>query len=362
MSTNSTSTQIRLDNPPKPRIMTDIIKQNIGIDISKKDFAVCFSQLRLDGKTVIVGSRKFNNTFKGISKFIDWVEKKRVSAISVRFTMEATGIYYEELAYFLKDNDCYVSVVLPNKTKAFMQSYNIKTKNDSVDAKLLGQMGLERDLKEWTPLSPNMRTLKKLCRERVMLLDEKTAVCNRLHAEQSSHQPNCDIVERYQKRIEFIQQQVKDVESQVRSIIKADEVLNKKVELICTIKGVGITTAATIIAETDGFVLIKNQAQLVSYAGYDVVQNQSGSSINGKTKISKKGNKYIRRALHFPALGAVRREPMFEAIFKRIFERTRIKMKGYVAVQRKLLVLIYAIFKNDLVFDPEFHLKQVTNR
>ena len=82
-------------------------------------------------------------------------------------------------------------------------------------------------------------------------------------------------------------------------------------ERSCKIKGIGITTAATIIAETDGFILIKNRSQLISYAGYDVIENQSGSSINGKTKISKKGNKYIRRALHFPALSAVKREPMF---------------------------------------------------
>ena len=118
MSTNSTSTQIRLDNPPKPRIMTDIIKQNIGIDISKKDFAVCFSQLRLDGKTVIVGSRKFNNTFKGISKFIDWVEKKRVSAISVRFTMEATGIYYDY------NRNCFTYI---NRSNRWYLTWNINS-------------------------------------------------------------------------------------------------------------------------------------------------------------------------------------------------------------------------------------------
>ena len=141
-----------------------------------------------------------------------------------------------------------------------MQSYNIKTKNDIVDAKLLGQMGLERNLKRWKSLSPNMRTLKKLCRERVMLLNEKTTVCNRLHAEKSSHQPYDDIIERYEDRIEFIKQQIQMVEKQVKSIIQSDEILAPKVDLICKIKGVGIITTATIIAETDGFTLIKNRA------------------------------------------------------------------------------------------------------
>lgn len=334
-----------------------IIKQSVGIDISKSDFSVCFSQLIQNDRIRIVGTRKFKNTLNGITRFMEWVEKKRINELEIRFTMEATGVYYENLAYFLDDNDQCVSVVLPNKTKAFMQSYNIKTKNDNIDAKLLARMGLERNLKRWQPLSSNMRTLKKLCRERVMLLNEKTAVCNRLHAEKSSHQPYNDIIERYEYRVKFIKQQIQMVEKQVKSIIQSDEILAPKVNLICKIKGVGIITAATIIAETDGFTLIKNRSQLISYAGYDVIENQSGSSINGKTKISKKGNKYIRRALHFPALGAVRREPVFTTLYERVFDRTKIKMKGYVAVQRKLLVMIYAIFKNDLEFDPEFYLK-----
>ena len=329
-----------------------ITKQNIGIDISKDSFAVNFSQLRADDTIRIAGSRSFKNTLNGIIQFMEWVEKKRYAdlALEIRFNMEATGVYYEDLAHFLDDNEQYVSVILPNKTKAFMQSYNIKTKNDMVDAKLLGLMRLESNLKKWSPISPNMRVLKKLCRERVMLLNEETAVSNRLHTENSSHQSLEDIIDRYNDRIEFMKQQISAIEKQVRNIIKKDEVLDKKVGLICNIKGIGITTAATIIAETDGFILIKNRSQLISYAGYDVVQNQSGSSINGKTKISKKGNKYIRRALHFPTLGAVRREPMFKALFNRVFDRTKIKMKGYVAVQRKLLVMIYTIFKNDLVF------------
>ena len=351
-SASNTITSANINHP------TTIIKQNIGIDISKNDFAVSFSQLQLDGTIRIIGSRKFKNTLSDIARFIEWVEKKRIGGLPVRFTMEATGVYYENLAHFLDDQDLYVSVILPNKTKAFMQSYNIKTKNDIIDAKLLGRMGLERNLKKWSPISPNMRIIKKLCRERVMLLNEKTAVSNQLHAERNSHNPNEDIMTRFKNRINFIKTQIKAVEKQIRTTIKKDELLDRKIKLVCKIRGVGITTAATIIAETGGFVLIKNRSQLVSYSGYDVVENQSGSSINGKTKISKKGNKYIRRALHFPAIVAVSDEPVFKELYQRVFDKTKIKMKGYVAVQRKLLTLIYAIFKNDLVFDPEFHLKK----
>ncbi|MBK6931929.1 MAG: IS110 family transposase [Saprospirales bacterium] len=111
----------------------------------------------------------------------------------------------------------------------------------------------------------------------------------------------------------------------------------------------------TIISETNGFELIENKAQLVSYAGYDVVERQSGSSIKGKTRISKKGNAHIRRALHYPALSAARYDPNLHALYQRVVERNpKAKMVALVAVQRKLLVLIYTLFKNNMEYDPNY--------
>src|SRR5690606_8816615 len=103
--------------------------------------------------------------------------------------------------------------------------------------------------------------------------------------------------------------------------------------------------------ETNGFYLFKNAPQLVSYAGYDVIENQSGTR-KGKTKISKKGNSRIRRALHMPAFSVVKyKEKPFVGLFERTFEKHFIKMKSYVAVQKKLLVLIFALWKNNAEYD-----------
>jgi hypothetical protein len=106
----------------------------------------------------------------------------------------------------------------------------------------------------------------------------------------------------------------------------------------------------------NGFQLFSSAAQLTSYCGYDVVENQSGKR-KGKTRISKKGNAHIRKALHFPALNVVRfKTGTFPDLFERILDRTRIPMKGYVAVQRKLLCLIFTLWKKEQAFDPQFHL------
>jgi len=99
-----------------------------------------------------------------------------------------------------------------------------------------------------------------------------------------------------------------------------------------------------IVAETNGFTAFENIAQLVSYAGYDVVENQSGKR-SGK-KISKKGNHRIRRYLHFPAFNMIKYEVApFKNLYERVYEKSKIKMKAYTAVQKKLLEYVYALEK-----------------
>ena len=100
-----------------------------------------------------------------------------------------------------------------------------------------------------------------------------------------------------------------------------------------------------------------NQRQLVSYAGYDVIENQSGNR-SGKTRISKKGNTgppggRIRRILHLPAFNAVRfGEPSCQALYERVYQKTNTKMKAYVAVQKKLLLLAYGLWRHQTTYNP----------
>ena len=81
--------------------------------------------------------------------------------------------------------------------------------------------------------------------------------------------------------------------------------VKEKVQNICQIKGVGLLTLAAVLAEINGFELFRNYKQLVSFAGFDVVERESGMS-TGNTKISKKGNGHLRRAMFMPAFTAVR--------------------------------------------------------
>jgi len=331
-----------------------IVKQSLGLDVSKDSVSVCFAQQEQTRKFRILGTRKFPCTTLGFKQLETWLGRYRKPDVAFHLLMEATGVYYEPLAYYLHQNGYRLSVSLPSKTKAFARSLNYKSKTDAIDAKILAQMALERDLDVWMPLGKNMLTIKRLCRERVELLLEKTAASNRLHAKEHSHAPESSSRVRARKLLQFLQKQIREVEQAIEKAVEMDAQIKHKVTLICSIKGIGIITAATILSETNGFALFKNKAQLVCYAGYDVVQIQSGTSIQSQGRISKKGNAFIRRALHFPALVAIKHNPELKALYDRVFERTRVKMKGAVAVQRKLLVLIYTLCRKNELFDPRY--------
>jgi transposase len=255
-----------------------------------------------------------------------------------------------------------VHVLLPNRIKGYFKFLNLKSKTDKIEAEGLAQLGIDQELPVWEPASPLMYSLKGLNRERNTLIDQKTVVSNRLHAEQSRQGPDKRIIKRLKQQLRLLENQIKEVAQDMQHSLDQDPALKERIENICQIKGLGWITVLGIIAETNGFKLVSHKSQLVSYAGYDVVERQSGSSVRGKTRISKKGNRHIRRALHFPALGVVKYHDEFKQLFLRVFDRTKIKMKGYVAVQRKLLVLIYTLYKKNEAYDPNYYKKQMGNQ
>ncbi len=274
--------------------------------------------------------------------------------------MEATGVYYEQCAMYLYKNGFTVIVVLPNKAKKYLQAKGLKSKNDKIDAKGLGQMGAEQKLESWQPMDDYYYTLRSLTRHHESLHDLKTNINNQLHADNTGIYTNKQIDKQLNKLIDTINKQIAEIEKSIEDHIASDTTVQQKVNGIIKIKGVGLMTVATLLAETNGFLLFNNTPQLVSFAGYDVIENQSGKH-KGKTRISKKGNRHIRRILHMPAFNVIRYQvsPFFQ-LFNRTIQKHNIKMKSYVAVQKKILVIIYSLWKNNKGFDENY--KEYTTR
>ena len=202
-------------------------------------------------------------------------------------------------------------------------------------------------------------TLRAYTRQLQAVQEARTALSNQLHAAQLTMY-RVKLVERQlAKLVRTMDADIAKLQAAIDSHIKSDPGVAARAEKMRTIKGVGATTVAVLLAETNGFALFGNTAQLVSYAGYDVVENQSGKRA-GKTRISKKGNARIRRLLFMPALNMVTYHVKpFEDLYSRVNERTRIKMKGYVAVQKKLLVVLYTLWKKNEAFKTNGETEQV---
>lgn len=333
------------------------LKKVVGIDISKNSFVIRFGILNNELQQKFGRDFTFNNDLKGFKKFLitliripDYQDNENIPCW---FVMEATGVYYENLAYFLSQKNYSVSVLLPNKVKHFNKTLDIKSKTDKLDALALAQFGLEKHLKAWNPPSEIMKECKELTREYHNLVVMATQIKNKLHAKNFSYKPSKENVKRLNQQLNLIKKQINQILKQLEVLVRSDEELYNKIQKIMTVKGLGFLTVVTIVSETNGFVLFKNIKQLTSFAGYDVVQNQSGT-INRKTKISKKGNKFIRNALYFPALAAVRWDGKYKSVYKRLCEKKVYKKIAIVAVCRKLLALIYTLWKKNEEYIPNY--------
>lgn len=334
-----------------------ILKQNIGVDISKEEFDAYLVALTSELDTITLGGRRFKNTTKGIEEFVKWAGKKANPEVELEITMEATGVYYENLAYTLFEEGYIVHVVLPNLAKKYTESLGLSSKTDKLDAKALGRMGVERKLSIWCPASKNIRKLKSLTRERAKRQKEKTMVKNQLHALKHSRDSLVTSIKRLTELIAFLEEQIKAIDQEIRQLITEDEVLNRKVQNIISTPGLGITTVASVIAETNGFAGFNNIKQLQSYAGYDIKIRESGKW-KGKSKISKQGNSYIRYALYFPAYTIIKYSSHYKTFYERLLDKKGESLIAATAVQRKLLGLIYTLWKKDACFDPDIQLRK----
>ncbi len=330
------------------------LKCVVGIDIAKDSFVACFGQSSLSQQLHFGKEKTFDNTASGFAALLSWVAKQHVSDSPLWFVVEATGVYYEELAYFLADKNQLLSVLLPNKVKHFARSTELKSKTDQLDARLLCRLGLERSLPAWQPPTPALRQLRALARERQVLVRQAAQLKIRAHAYQHSYQPDSRTLARLAAQQQLLVSLLKALDQDLADLLQAEPELARKLDQLTSIPGIGLTTAIVVVAETNGFVLVENERQLTSYAGLDVVQRQSGLSAHA-TRISRRGNVRLRTALYLPAVSSLRYNPQQMAFYARLRARQPSGKPGVIAVMRKLLVLCYSLWKNDCVYDPHYH-------
>jgi transposase len=323
-----------------------------GIDVSKDKLDIALTQ---DG-IKIISTATFPNTLSGYKKLFTWTQKYSKEAI--HFCIEATGIYHEEISEYLQEqNNTTVSVINPFQSKSFANSRLLRTKNDKVDAALLACYCAISHPKETIKTNDEIKTLRKLVRYLNTLIEERAKQKTRLHSVK-----NDDVANVVKATISFYSQSISHIEHKIKDHIKAFSKLNHQVKLLKSIKGIADRTAWQILAELhiENGKSINAKAQ-VAHAGLAPRQFQSGSSVNGKPRICKTGNRNLRKALYMPAMCALRFNKQLSEFYHRLISKGKLKMVALVAVMRKLLVLAIGILNNDVPFDENWVIKYQQN-
>lgn len=317
----------------------------LGLDISKKTFHATLLLGHTNKHNVC--RRTFRNQPKGFAELQHWLNKKSVSPDHA--CMEATGIYWEQVACFLHELGWTVSVVNPLRIKAFAQSDLARNKTDRYDSWLIARFCQEKRPAAWVPPSPAQRKLQALSRHLEALEKTIQQQHNRLEAcvdETVQHS--------LQELITQLEHHIAQITQQIQGHVDDTPELKRDQDLLCSITGIGPKTAHKIMAEVPNMTSYPNARKVAAQAGVTPKHFQSGSSIHGKPKLSKIGNARLRKALYFPAISAIQHNPLIKHFANRLRQHGKTEMCIIGAVMRKLLHLSYGVLKHHQPFDPNF--------
>lgn len=310
-------------------------------------------------------AKQFANTPAGVKKFLKWCrpQLKAAQLHEAQIIVEATGVYHELLLSqaYAAESSLIPCLVLPKSARHYRLSKNKYSKTDIQDACLLAEFGCERKHKPWKPASENLMQIRALLRYRASLVSKKTMETNQQHALAIAVVSNRVLNASVKANIKHLDKQIGVVEGEAKRLWQQDESLYNRTQPITkSMPGVRWLTVLLVIAETNGFSEITSAKQLASYAGLDVIENQSGNIV-GRSRISKKGNKHLRTGLYMAAT-CLRRENMrgeIAAFGRRIVDRNPdTKKKATVAMMRKQLLLIRTLFISGKEYDPNYHAKR----
>tara|TARA_R110002096_G_C14479510_1_gene713735 strand:+ start:120 stop:1091 length:972 start_codon:yes stop_codon:yes gene_type:complete len=315
-----------------------------GIDISHLFFDVTDS----DGNYY-----QFKNTLIGFKKFI-----KLLSPDS-HCVMEATGYYHYQLAYYLQESGIKLSVENPLSVKRFIQMKLSKIKTDKSDSKLICEYAKQVDLKLWQGQSKHQLECLQMTRLLSVYTKQSTMLKNKIHGELVLGNPSKLVVTSIKRSLRQVKKEIKTIEDKLLVLVK--EVHQKVLTNLKSIPGIGPKTSLMLVVLTDGFERFKSGSELCSYAGLTPIIRQSGSSINGRPRISKIGNQKLRNLLFMCSFNACKYNKACKAIYDRIVAKGKSKKLALIAVCNKLLKQAFAIAKSGLEYDNTYRSTLVKN-
>lgn len=318
--------------------MTGLIAFDVGA--RKHAYAAC-----VNGKD---DAGELDNTPEAIARFL---ARQQARCGQLRVVMEATGIYYLDMAVQLAEAGVEVMVLNPKAAHHFARAMSQRSKTDALDARMLLAYLQRMDFVPWQPPPRAVLELRQLGRHLGRLAEQKVRLKNQLHALRSTRTSPAVVIEDMQDDLASLERRIERLSAEALARVRADAALSQRFDALDSITGIGPTSALALLAELLVLPRSMNSRACVCHAGLDVRIHRSGSSVELAPRLSKHGNKYLRRALYMPAMVAIVHDPHAKAFRDRLLARGKKKMQALAAVMRKLLTAVWALIRNPQAYD-----------
>jgi transposase len=314
-----------------------------GIEVSARELVVALGDPQ--GGTRL---RRFANRAVGHRALLRVLQRLG----KVRVVLEATGMYGLDVALALSaEEGIELMVANPRAVRHFAQAMMQRSKNDQLDAVVLREFAARMPFRAWTRPTENQLELWAIARRLEALTAQRAAEKNRQHAAGLSHAVPVVVRREIASSLRFLERSIARLQREAQRRIAADVPMQRRYELLCSIPGVGAVSAIHTLGELALLPEDRDVRQWVAYAGLDPRECRSGTSVHKRVRISKVGNRHLRRALYMPALVASRRQPHLREFYERLQRRGKNKSQALMAVARKLLHAIYGMFRTLKPFD-----------
>jgi len=303
----------------------------IGIDVSKKALSV------FDG----VNDLEFENT-EGLKAFKRYLKKRYKSFDNIGILFESTGIYSDHLKTFCARHQLKAFILNPKQSYNFARSLGKRSKTDTIDARTIytyHQLIPEEKL-QVPLLNPVAKRLSGYLTSYQFMQKQRVSLSN--HLESVQDKVLLKILKQELKRVQRLEDQLF---AEIKVYIKGHPKLKDDFQRLLTIAGIGEKLALTLLSL---FVNYQgtNRAQITALVGLDPIEKTSGTSVKGKAKISKNGNRHIRKLLYMPTLCAIQNNQKIHIFYNRLIDRHKPKKVAVIACMRKLLLVAHAIHRN----------------
>lgn len=316
-----------------------------GIDVSAREIKVARIQ-GTDGNATLAS---FANNAPGHKSLLAFLLARTAR---VRICLEASGNYSLDVALALHAHrQVEVSVINPRRARRFAESLGERNKTDPVDARVLCQYAARMPFQAWQPPSSAALRLRAITRAIESLGVMHTQENNRAHALGSSQALPALVLRERQRHQRYLENRMKQLRREACRIIARDGELDRRYRLMLTVPGIGDTSALQILGELVVLSDTVDARQWVAFSGLDPCSFTSGSSVEKRPRISRGGSRHLRRALYMPALVALQREPHLRRFYERLLSRGKVRLQAVVAVMRKLLHALFAMFRSNQPYD-----------